>query len=223
MTLASEDEMDSGDDGEKMDDPELISFELNEKGLPVLPPIPKDSKPMRPIFRSYITWFYRRFTNNTKARVPWKTLNQEFNEYLDSDCFPPYFVIEDPSHMLKKDFLACFATWQATLDEGIEEPVRFLKALDEHMIEPSLIRPATRQKSATPDEEDELNYLSSSKDDRAKLKRDDGSRQVGKKRKSDKRETKKSKKAKNQKTRRGDEASDEELSDTASVCLSFLG
>ena len=204
--------MDTDEAEDKLDDSEGMKFELNEKGLPLLPEIPKDSKPMRPIFRSYIAWYYRRFTNNPRARVPWKTLNQEFNEYLDSDCFPPYFVIEDPSRMLKKDFLACFAVWQKILHDGAEEPIRFLKALDEHMIDPTLSRPTVHPATPVSDEEDEMNYLSSPPSNPPKQRKAQDVKQASAKENREKCKGRSSVKGKQHRTSRKTEDTSEETS-----------
>ncbi|KIM59754.1 hypothetical protein SCLCIDRAFT_27142 [Scleroderma citrinum Foug A] len=75
---------------------------------------------------------YAKFTNKPKAKVPWGLLIQSPLDYLDSECIPEDFAIQDPSKWTKADIKQLGTHWRSLENEG-KAIVSFIDARKDDM------------------------------------------------------------------------------------------
>jgi hypothetical protein len=113
------------------------SLELDEDGVPILPPNEKKSLPeIKQIIRSFLTLNYRMFlilfrdvplmnrvysghaADNNKVSVPWNVVCNKAEKFFDVIYLPAGVELKEISKMKSDTLQACYAHWYTRQENG---------------------------------------------------------------------------------------------------------
>jgi hypothetical protein len=163
-------------------------LELDEDGVPILPPSEKKSLPeIKQIVRSFLTLNYRKFLNlfrdvplmnmvysghaadNDRVSVPWTVVCNEADKFFDAIYLPAGVELKEISKMKSDTLQACYAHWYTRQENG-ERAFLF------KYVEPGAIRVPRRKRKqkvarrSDSDDEEEVSQTEPSTDPEPKPK-----------------------------------------------------
>jgi len=163
-------------------------LELDEDGVPILPPNEKKSLPeIKQIIRSFFTLNYRMFlilfrhvllmntlysghaADNDKVSVPWTVVCNDADKFFDEIYLPAGVELKEISKMKSEPLQACYVHWYTRQENG--ERAFLFKSVDPGDIRvPRKKRKQKAAKHSDSDDEEDVSQTECSTDVEAKPK-----------------------------------------------------
>ncbi|KAH9912663.1 uncharacterized protein B0H18DRAFT_1126900 [Fomitopsis serialis] len=98
-----------------------LDWELDEDRYPLLPDADHEcfakTDTKRAVLGTFVRMTYRRYTGRPKAKVPWQSLSEESDTFIDEAFLPAGHVLSDPNKMRVGDLDAILKHWRERQDD----------------------------------------------------------------------------------------------------------